>query len=430
MLRVLRVVTGLVLAVVALSSCTEISDSPEDCDFDYHASLNALDAQSGEVLEKVDSGWPNDHPLLHVGNHLLSVEQAESTEVTAWTQELARDWSVALPKNTYVNSFQLHGDFLVVTGETSLSIISVPDGELLWTKTFQWDEEWGGVKTPTVSDDRVFIPNKQQLSAFDLESGQELWTASFVSQPATGVVADGVVITGPEPISGLHEMGPLVGLDESTGDQLWESSDPPADSYRNSPLLVDGTPIDRVIRVGGTSNIDLVGLDPRSGTEIWRARYERKNVADQVESSDRWLMVPAGAGHIDVLSGVRGNVEQRLPIKRGLYFGEALGLGQSYVLTGGERGRIDVYAVDQAARETWKREVGGDFFARLSLGTSEIFVTLMDPQARTKSKLLVLEQGSGKTRWRSDFQEGYLAPPIRVDDRVFVLSSDPELGCM
>jgi alcohol dehydrogenase (cytochrome c) len=132
--------------------------------------------------------------------------------------------------------------------------------------------------TPIVHDGVMFLQTTPDLVlALDATSGKELWRHAY--KPAGGYSSQkmGLAIAGGRlyvPTSDMH----VIALDAKTGEQLWDHQIPieaPATKrsdfqLRSAPLVVGDKVIQGVTGSGAPGGGFIVGLDIKTGAELWR----------------------------------------------------------------------------------------------------------------------------------------------------------------
>ena len=173
-----------------------------------------------------------------------------------------------------------------------------------------WSRSVGGGYASVVAvDGRVFTieqrDDREVLSALDLESGRELWTASWVSSfvsengdgpRATPTYHDGRVYA-------LGARGELRCVNAATGELGWSRNILTDATARNvlygmagAPLVVDGKVI---VLPGGGDGQSVAAYDGRSGVRRWTALNDRQSYTSPM------AVVLGGMRQILVVSATR-----------------------------------------------------------------------------------------------------------------------------
>jgi outer membrane protein assembly factor BamB len=155
-------------------------------------------------------------------------------------------------------------------------------GEVLWQKevepklpetphTGMMREHGYASSTPVTDGERVYVFfGKSGVLAYDL-SGKELWRVSVGTnrnQMGMGSAASPVLYKDVLIVNAAIESGSLVGLDKKTGKEIWRAEG--LGTSWASPLLVEmkGGKHELVLSLPGK----VAGYDPQTGKELWRCQ--------------------------------------------------------------------------------------------------------------------------------------------------------------
>ena len=191
------------------------------------------------------------------------------------------------------------------------------DGHILWKKeyrpvlpehAYQGEGSYHGYasSTPASDGERLYVFfGKSGVFCLDLD-GKPLWhTPVGKGISGWGSAASPVLYKDTVIINASVESGAILALDRKTGNQVWKA--PGINSAWNTPLLVK-------LPSGGTELVVsvqnwLVGLNPDSGKELWRADGVHRYVCPSVVAHDG-VVYAIGGGHtsLAVRAGGRGDV--------------------------------------------------------------------------------------------------------------------------
>jgi hypothetical protein len=198
-------------------------------------------------------------------------------------------------------------------------------GEIVWHKEFkpklpehkyQGEGAYHGyaASTPTVEGNRLYVFfGKSGVFCFDLD-GKEIWQAE---------VGDGINGwgSGTSPliygnsliINASVESRSLVGLNKKTGEEIWRAGG--ISSAWNTPLLVE-TPkaeTELVVSIQGR----VLGFDPNNGKPLWNAHGVERYVCPSVVAH-KTVVYALGGGHtsLAVRTGGRDDVTETLGLWR------------------------------------------------------------------------------------------------------------------
>jgi outer membrane protein assembly factor BamB len=198
------------------------------------------------------------------------------------------------------------------------------NGKIRWTKEFEPvlpEHRYAGEgsyhgyssSTPITDGERLYVFfGKSGVFSFDLD-GKQLWHVLIgKGTDRWGSAASPMLYKGLVIINASVESGALIALDKLTGKEVWRASK--MRRAWNTPVLVT-VPVE-----GGELAISrqelvisvqdsLVGLDPDSGKELWRAEGVHRYVCPSVVAHNG-VVYAIGGGHTStaVKAGGRGDV--------------------------------------------------------------------------------------------------------------------------
>ena len=228
---------------------------------------------------------------------------------------LERDWSTNPPQELWRrpigegwSGFAVR-DGLAVTQEQNqdgefVTAFDLETGEVLWTTRHDdaFTSSLGGNgprATPTLTEQRVFATSAAgTLSALDLRSGELYWSHDFVQEtgaplPEWGhsgsplIVGDTVVINAGGPGASL------VAYTRDTGERRWAEGSDPA-GYA-SPMLTRRDGVDQIVNFTARS---VTAHSPIDGRILWQHSWSaaQPNVAQPLPLGETDLLVSAGYG--------------------------------------------------------------------------------------------------------------------------------------
>lgn len=194
------------------------------------------------------------------------------------------------------------------------------EGKILWTKEYKSEgreSNYSGngarhgfsSSTPTTDGERLYVSfGKAGVFAFDLE-GNELWHTG-VGDDTTGwgssnspVLYKNLVI-----INASIESSSLVALDKETGKEVWRTGR--IQRSWNTPVLVDvaGGQTELVVSIKDW----ILGFDPASGSELWRAEGIHDYVCPSVVANEGVIYAIGGRQNTAtaIKAGGRGDVTE------------------------------------------------------------------------------------------------------------------------
>jgi hypothetical protein len=249
---------------------------------------------------------------------------------------------------------------------------------------------------------RVYVAQRDgQLAALDRESGDVMWTRA-VETSWPPVVGDGRVY--------VAERNEIHAFDAETGAPVWRV---PADPPVLGALTFDAGWIIALLERG-----DVAGLRASDGRELWKRRVAEgdRPLSAAVPGERDAFYVAYDAGRILALSLTDGRViwEQTLP---GRLSPPAWAPGRVFV------GSTDnfFYALDSDDGSLeWKWRYGGDVIGASADG-DVVFVASLDNMIRA------VNRGNGNQRWRKDTGTRPVVPPLAFDRLGLVAGISPTL---
>jgi outer membrane protein assembly factor BamB len=190
-------------------------------------------------------------------------------------------------------------------------------GETRWAKEFQPvfpEHKYAGegayqgyaASTPVIEGERIYVFfGKSGVFCFDLD-GKELWH-SLVGKNihGWGSGASPILYKDFLIINASVERGELVALNKTTGNEVWKS--PGISAAWNTPVVVTTPEKNQELVVSVEPRI--VGIDPETGKELWRADGVHRYVCPSVVANDG-VVYAIGGGHtsLAVKTGGKGEV--------------------------------------------------------------------------------------------------------------------------
>ena len=341
------------------------------------------------------------HPGLVVGRFLLMIRNLLTlaavfglTISTTYSEEGWPQWRGPDRTGTVTSEAawpeKLGGDHLTQVWETTLA---------------------EGYSAPVTADGRVFTfatkgEQTEVLRAFDLETGAQIWEASWegaMKVPffakkngswvrSTPTVSDGAIYVG-----GMRDV--LVKLDAATGEEIWrvdfterEGTELPSFGHVCSPLVEGGA-------VYLQAGLAVTKLNAETGETIWRSMEDERAMFGSAFSSP-------------ILAQVAGT--QQLLVQA----------------------RMSLAGLDpETGKELWSTPVkafrGMNILTPTVVGGNQIFTASYGGG----SFLFTIEKGDGgtftvKQTWNSEKLEGYMGSPVVIGDHVYLHGRDKKLHCI
>ncbi|MDP7396115.1 MAG: PQQ-like beta-propeller repeat protein, partial [Lentisphaeria bacterium] len=169
--------------------------------------------------------------------------------------------------------------------------------------------EGGPNATPTIKRGKVYTLSREgHMICLDAATGDVLWerhAGEFEAAPPSWGFSGSATVVGKVAVYNVGSGG--VGLDADSGKTLWATGSNDAGYATPVPVKLDGKP-----QIAIFTGKRVVGLDPRSGRELWQFAWATSydvNAADPIFMGNRFF-VSSGYGTGATVARVRnGNVE-------------------------------------------------------------------------------------------------------------------------
>jgi outer membrane protein assembly factor BamB len=310
--------------------------------------------------------------------------------------------------------------------------------------TKKWTVTVGvGHSSPVISGNRVVVHtrqgNREVVTAYDLESGKQLWQdgvdAPYTMNPAatghgpgpksTPAIADGRVFTlGISGIFSAHDL--------TSGKLLWRKnapSSPPEFGTATSPI-VDGTSV--VAFLGGTKGGALTSMDVAKGTVKWQwtgdgPAYSSPIIATfagtrqiVVQSQNKLVGVAAADGRLLWETAIKTPYEQNsvTPLVVG-----------DLVLSAGLENPTIAFRVQAAqgkgwaATPAWRNEQVSMYMSSPAISGTTIYGL----SNKSRGQFFAIDSTSGKTLWTTKGREAENASIVRAGEYLLLSTTNSEL---
>jgi len=295
----------------------------------FHSPILARALLCAAPLLFVAADWPQ---FRGPGSRAVSPDEVpttwDDTKNIVWKTELPGPGSsspIVLGDRVYVTSYSGYGLKRHKPGEIEnlkrhLVAVDRASGQIVWDTPIAAktpEQEYSGFETehgyasstPTTDGERLYVfYGRSGVYAFDMD-GELLWEADVGTGThiwGTGtspVVHENVLI-----VNASIESGSVVGLDKTTGKELWRATG--ALSSWGSPKVVEAP--------GGAEIVVLVkarvlGLDPATGEQLWQCALEDDGACSTAVSEDGIVYATSGGGKkfmLAIRAGGRGDVTQ------------------------------------------------------------------------------------------------------------------------
>lgn len=285
------------------------------------------------LLAAMGPAWGADWPRFR-GPNGSGISRDSGTIPTEWSETENLKWSAELP-GPGKSSPIVVGDRVIVTawsGENPpddlkrhLLCFDRKTGQELWNKTIEPltpDEPFRGMftengyasHTPVSDGERIYaFFGLDGVRAYDME-GNELWRTvvgagtdpSGWGTASSPILTDKLVI-----VPATSEDASLVGLDKKTGKEVWRREAALLEGVWGTPLLVDGA--DGAEEVVIATPAEVWGLAPDTGKIRWYAVGPESRSMSSSAVADKGVVYMVGgrdSGTMAVRSGGQGDVTE------------------------------------------------------------------------------------------------------------------------
>lgn len=326
---------------------------------------------------------------------------AKSTP-TAWPNSLRRAWRVEIGEGYSSPVVSGGAVFLHARRDPEEVVIAVnlADGKVLWEQKYSaaFQKNQYAVKmakgpnaTPLVIDKRLFTLGVTGiLNVWDTATGRRLWTKDFsktvdTSKLFCGTAASPLAVGGRVVIqvgSDIHG-GQIIALDPANGNVAWEWKGL-GPGYA-SPGIIDIAGAKHIVTL---TNGSLVGIDAKTGGELWSAPFP-----------DEWhenIVTPLWTGTHLIVSGTRQGTH-------------AFALSQK--------------AGKWQATEAWKNGDVAMYMSSPVYGDGLIYGL----SSKRKGQFVALDAQTGALRWATEGREGDHASVLLTPRHVVYLTNGADL---
>ncbi len=227
----------------------------------------------------------------------------------AWSEEL--DSGSRRDQIGYGGGLAIEGDVLIVaSGYGFVAALDAESGSELWRQ----DMDAPMTGAPTIIDGRAFVSsNNNEVFAFDLETGDILWSDQAIAEPAR-VLGSPSAAAVEDIVVAPYSSGEVIAYLAANGRRLW--SDALARPGRFTPISaindIAARPVlaSGLVFVANQSGVTLA-IDGRSGSRVW---------AQPIGSTQ----APAVAGDVVFVASVDGRLAALSASTGGVYWVQQL----------------------------------------------------------------------------------------------------------
>ena len=268
----------------------------------------------------------------------------------------------------------------------------------------QWQSKVSSIwlMPPLVADDILYTGGGDgSLYALDIQTGEEIWSASgFGQMESTGAIAGDLIVSG-----GYSKQ--VQALDRRNGEVVWTFNT--SHVVQASPLIVEG-------RVFIATDHATFALDLQTGELIWETATGEENAFMGAPAIEDNVIYTTGGKVLLALDSETGDELWRVE-NESQFTALALANGLIYV------GNFDQFfrAYDQATgEERWKFEGSGLFWSAPSIAGDIVY-------AGNDDQIYALDARTGELLWSYKTDGIAVSEPVIVDDVIYVSDSSHEL---
>ena len=321
--------------------------------------------------------------------------------------------------------------------------------EVLWRKRVG-----EGHSSPVVADGRVFIhariekSNEEEILAFDVKNGEELWRTRYERAAFTSLYGNGPRATPAIVNDRLYAFGItgiLTCLDAKKGDKIWQVDTLKKFESKNlffgmacSPVVVGDHVL---VNIGGKGH-SIVAFDRGSGEVAWKSMDDPASYASPIlfdKSENRQVIFLTGANVVS-LDPATGERFWRFPLVDKLMESSTTPIcaGNLLLASSITYGSVGLKLSERAIKprpqveEVWKNKALTSYFSTpVAIGTEHIYMitgTIGGPFTKPSADLRCIETKTGKELWKQAKIGTYHASLMRTgDDKLLMLTDGGEL---
>jgi len=310
--------------------------------------------------------------------------------------------------------------------------------------TKKWSAPAGlGHASPVVSGNRVVVHarqgNREVLTAYDLESGKQLWQdgvdAPYTMNPAatghgpgpksTPAIADGRVFTlGISGIFSAHDL--------TTGKLLWRRNAPPTPPVFGTAMspMVDGTSV--IAFLGGQNAGALTAMDVAKGTVKWQWTGDGPGYSSPIMATfagTRQIIVQSQTKLVSV-AAADGRLLWETPIKTPYEQNSVtpLVVGDLLLSAGLENPTI-AFRIQAGqgkgwtATPVWRNEQVSMYMSSPAVSGTAVFGL----SNKSRGQFFAIDAATGKTLWTTKGRDAENASIVRAGDYLLLATTNSEL---
>jgi outer membrane protein assembly factor BamB len=305
-----------------------------------------------------------------------------------------------------------------------------------------------GHSSPVVADGKVFVHAKvkdaeaEEVTAYDAETGKQLWHISYPRTKFTSLFGNGPRATPAVSGGRLYTLGAtgiLTCLDVNGGKQVWQVDTLKEFKAPNLFFGVSCSPLiegDKVLVNVGGKGASVVAFAKDTGKVVWQSQDDKASYSSPIvfgEGKERQVVFLTGDGVIG-LSPADGSLFWRYPLRDRLFESSTTPVRVGDLLlassiTFGSVGlRLQTRDGKPDAAEAWKKPDLTCYFSTPVAVSPELALvvtgTVPSPLKKVEATLRAIEPRTGKELWSKANIGKYHATLLRTGENKVLLLDD------
>lgn len=282
-----------------------------------------------------------------------------------------------------------------------------------------WEVDLPGVadRTPALADGQLHVATDEQLIALGREEGEELWSIDLPRPARRPVTVDTAASVVTVPLAAQQNVSGLIAYDVGTGDDMWTDETLAA---RTAAIADDVVYVTGYKQDGDTGV--LRGLDVTDGTQLWERELDHPDTSPVV--ADAGLLVGDG-GTLAVHDPSDGTRQRTLG-----QFGDRIealpSVTADTAFVSSYEGDLIAVSIPDGERR-WQRDAGVVVDTGVSVGRDAVVAAATNLPEANLAGIVAYERGDGAVRWEhaiKGFDAYPSTPPVLADQAVFYVSND------
>jgi outer membrane protein assembly factor BamB len=312
-----------------------------------------------------------------------------------------------------------------------------------------WRQPVGeGHSSPVVAEGRVYLHTKvkdkdeEELTAWDAETGKQVWHASYPRAPFRSPFGAGPGSTPAVDAGRLYALG-VTGIlscyDAASGKPIWQADTLRQFDVKNLIFGVASSPLvlgDRVLVMVGGKGASVVAFDKFKGDVVWKSLDDRASYASPItiDQGGKAQVVFLTQQGLVSLNPADGTSYWQFPLVDKLFESSSTPVRTGNLLVGSSITygsvalHLDLKEGKPAVREAWKNPSLTCYFSTpIPVGSDQLYLVsgkIPLPGAKVEAALCCVDPRSGKELWRKPAMGKYHVALIRTADNKLLALDD------